>query len=105
MNSECWGFSFFDLDMNLCINIVMFMVCIILLSTIPVCIISGWVMGGVKDKYLKFESAGYQYLGQCATGLYHLKKYFSVSILHFDFHTLVRISYNVFIRNMESKYE
>ena len=33
---------------------------------------AGWVMGGVKDKYLKRESAGYQYIGRGASVLDHI---------------------------------
>ena len=42
-------------------------------------------MGGVKDKYLKYEAAGEQYVGSCASGLNHLSKYFVVTPAYFDF--------------------
>ena len=42
-------------------------------------------MGGVKDRYLKRESAGDQYVGRCAAGLDQLSKQFAVSPPYFDF--------------------
>ena len=36
---------------------------------ILVCIRCGWVMGGVKDKHLKYEAAGDQYVVRYASGL------------------------------------
>ena len=41
---------------------------------ISICIRAGWVMGGVKYKYLKHKSAGDQYVGRCASGLNPLEK-------------------------------
>jgi hypothetical protein len=35
--------------------------------------------GGTRDKYIKFENAGDQYLGRCLTGLNSLHKEFSIS--------------------------
>ena len=32
------------------------------------CIRTGWIMGGPKDKYIFRESAGDQYVGRCASG-------------------------------------
>ena len=47
---------------------------------VSICVRAGWVMGGrgVKDRYLKRESAGDQYVGQCAAGLDQLSEKFSV---------------------------
>ena len=42
-------------------------------------------MGGVKDKYLKYEAAGDQYVGRCASGLNQLRKEFAVTPAYFDF--------------------
>jgi hypothetical protein len=39
---------------------------------------AGWVMGGVKEKYLKYKAAGDQFVGKCATGINQLCKTFSV---------------------------
>ena len=36
-------------------------------------------MGGVKDKYLKYKSAGDQYVGRCDSGLNQLSKEFAVT--------------------------
>ena len=45
----------------------------------------GWIMGGVKDKYLFYEAAGDHYFGRCATILNRLKKEFAVSHPYFEF--------------------
>ena len=44
-----------------------------------VCICTGWLMGGVKDKYLFRECTGDQYVDRCACGLNHLEQIFAVS--------------------------
>ena len=41
-------------------------------------------MGGVKDKYLKYEATGDQYVGMCASGLNQLIKEFAVTPAYFD---------------------
>ena len=30
---------------------------------------AGWVMGGVKDRYVKYKFSGDQYFGRCASGI------------------------------------
>ena len=52
---------------------------------VSICVRSGWVMGGVKDRYLKHESAGNQYVGCCTAGLDQLSKIFAISPPCFDF--------------------
>lgn len=52
---------------------------------VSICIRCGWVMGGVKDRYLKYEAAGDQYVGRCACGLDQLSKEFGISPVYFDF--------------------
>ena len=52
---------------------------------VSICVRAGWVMGGVKDRYLKRESAGDQYVGRCAAGLDQLSKRFAISPPYFDF--------------------
>ena len=47
--------------------------CTVTPPIVSICIRSGWVMGGVKGKYLKSESSGDQYVGRCASGLEQLK--------------------------------
>jgi hypothetical protein len=42
-------------------------------------------MGGVKDRYLKYEAAGDRYVGRCACGLDQLSKEFGISPVYFDF--------------------
>ena len=52
---------------------------------VSICIRAGWVMGGVKDRYLKRELAGNQYACRCAAGMYQLSKLFAISPPYFDF--------------------
>ena len=40
-------------------------------------------MGGVKDKYLKYEAAGNQYVGRCSSGLNQLRKESAVTPAYF----------------------
>ena len=54
-------------------------------------ILAGWVLGGVKDKYLFSEKAGDQYAGRCTSCLDQLKKEFAVSPPYFDFTKLFEI--------------
>jgi hypothetical protein len=49
------------------------------------CIRAGWTMGGVKDRYLKYEAAGDQFVGRAAACLDLLSKHFAVSPPHWDF--------------------
>lgn len=55
---------------------------------ISLCLRVGWTMGGVKERYLKHEKAGDQYVGRCATGLDQLKKEFGASPPYFDFSSI-----------------
>ena len=59
--------------------------CTISPPIILICIQCGWVMGGVKDKYLKYEAAGDQYIGMCASWLNQFSKEFAVTPAYFDF--------------------
>ena len=52
---------------------------------VSVCIRAGWVMGGVKDIYLKYKAAGDQFVGRCAACLDLLSSNFAVSPPHWDF--------------------
>jgi hypothetical protein len=54
-------------------------------SIVSICLRAGWVMGGVKDRYLKYERAGDQYVGRCASCLDQTSKNFAVSPPYFDF--------------------
>ena len=45
-------------------------------------------MGVVKDKYLKCEYDGDQYVGGCESGFDQLEKIFSASPLYFDFSSI-----------------
>ena len=54
----------------------------------PLCIRAGWVLGGMKDKYIFHENAGDQYVGRCASLLDQLSKEFAVSTPYFDFSEL-----------------
>ena len=40
---------------------------------------AGWTLGGTRDKYIKYESAGDQFLGRTVCGLNSLVKEFSTS--------------------------
>ena len=44
-----------------------------------ICNRAQWKMGGTRDKYIKFENAGDQFLGRSLTGLNSLQKEFSIS--------------------------
>ena len=66
-----------DLGTNSCRKGVVTMVSAGCLNSPPIISISircGWVMGGEKDKCLKYKAAGNQYVGRCASGLNQLSK-------------------------------
>ena len=56
-------------------------------------------MGGVKDRYLKRESAGDQYVGRCADGLDQLSKRFAISPPYFDFTNISEAIERACLRN------
>ena len=62
--------------------------CTVSPTIVSIYIISGWVMGGVKEKYLKCESDGDQYVGGCASGPNHIEKTFAASPPYFDFSSI-----------------
>ena len=39
-------------------------------------------MGPIKDRYVHYEKAGYQFVGISVTGIYSLKTEFIVSLVH-----------------------
>ena len=53
--------------------------CTISPSMASICTRAGWAMGGTRDKYIKYESAGDQFLGRTLCGLNSLVKEFSIS--------------------------
>jgi hypothetical protein len=53
--------------------------CTVSLSMSSICNRAGWKMGGTRDKYIKYESAGDQFLGRTLCGLSSLVKEFSTS--------------------------
>lgn len=55
---------------------------------VSICVRAGWSMGGVKDRYLKHEKAGDQYVGRCATCADQNSKDFAISPPYFDFSSL-----------------
>ena len=59
--------------------------CTVSLPVVSICIQCGWAMGGVKNGYLKYEEAEYQYVGQWDTDKYQLSKIFSLSPAYFGF--------------------
>ena len=59
------------------------------LPIVSICRRAGWVMCGVKDKYLlSAKSSGDQYVGRFASGLDHLEKCFPASPPYFDFSSI-----------------
>jgi hypothetical protein len=52
--------------------------CTVSPSMASICNRTGWKMGGTRDKYIKYEAAGDQFLGQTLCGLDSLVKEFSV---------------------------
>ena len=58
--------------------------CTVLPPIVSLCIRVGWIMGGLKDKYLFYESAGDHYIGRCTTTINRVKKEFAVSPAYFD---------------------
>jgi hypothetical protein len=71
---------------------------------IPLCIRAGWVIWGVKDKYLFRESAGDQYVSRCASCLDQLTKEFAVSPPYFDFTSLEDEQKKVIMQEKLSKF-
>ena len=58
--------------------------CTVSPSMSAICTRAGWAMGGTRDKYIKYESAGDQFLGRTLCGLNSLVKEFSISPPFFD---------------------
>ena len=58
--------------------------CTVSPSMASICTRAGWKLGGTRDKYIKFENAGDQYLGRVLCGLNCLTMEFSVSPPFFD---------------------
>lgn len=53
--------------------------CTICPSMSSICNRAGWKLGGTRDKYIKYEAAGDQFLGRTLCGLNSLTKEFSLS--------------------------
>ena len=53
--------------------------CTIAPAMASICNRAGWKMGGTRDKYIRYENAGDQFLGRTLTGINSLSKEFSVS--------------------------
>ena len=82
------GFEAGDLGSHYCRKGVATMLavgCAVSPPIVPLCIWVGWVLGGVKDKYLFSEKSGDRYVGRCASFLGQLKKEFAFSLPYFDF--------------------
>ena len=41
---------------------------------VSICLISNWTLGGVQDRYIKYEGAGDQFVGKAVSGIPILKK-------------------------------
>ena len=77
-----------DLGTHLCCKGVATMVassCTVSPHIFSMFVRAGWVMEGVKDRYLKRESVGEKYVGYCAAGLDQLSKRFDISPPYFYF--------------------
>ena len=61
--------------------------CTISPSMASICNRAGWKMGGTRDKYIKYESAGDQFLGRTLCGFSSLTKEFSLSPPFFNVST------------------
>ena len=61
--------------------------CTVAPSMSSICSRAGWKLGGARDKYIKFESAGDQFLGRTLCGLNPLVKEFSFSPPFFNLAT------------------
>ena len=74
------GFEAGDIGSHSCRKGVATMVaagCTVYLPIVALCIQAGWVLGGVKDKYLFRDRSSDQYVGRCDSCLDQLKKEFS----------------------------
>ena len=58
--------------------------CTVAPSMAAICNQAGWKMGGTRDKYIKFENAGDQFLGRVLTGLNPVSSDFALSCPYFD---------------------
>ena len=58
--------------------------CTVSPSMAAICNRAGWKMGGTRDKYIKYENAGDQFLGRTLCGLNSLVKEFSISSPFFN---------------------
>jgi len=62
--------------------------CTVCPPLLSLCICAGWIMEGMKEKYIFCEKAGDQYVGRCASLLDQLSKEFAVSPPYFNFESL-----------------
>ena len=88
MQLKIIGFEQGDIGSHYCRKGVATMLavgCAVSPPIVPLCIWVGWVLGGVKDKYLFSEKSGDQYVGRYASSLDQLKKEFAFSLPYFDF--------------------
>ena len=53
-------------------------------SIVSVCLRCGWSLGGVQDRYLRYEAAGDQFLGRVVAGLPLNKPDFALLPPHFE---------------------
>ena len=57
-----------------------------------VCLRANFTLGRVKDRYIKYEKAGDQFVGRAVTGLPILKKSSQCPLLTFLFHHVKMIA-------------
>ncbi|KAL3793017.1 hypothetical protein ACHAWO_008273 [Cyclotella atomus] len=66
-----------------------------------ICIRANWKMPGVMNRYIKWESAGDQYVGRCVSGRKRLDKTFAESIPYFDFSSYSMLEKEVKMRELD----
>ena len=52
---------------------------------VSICLVAGWVMRCIKDRFLKYASSGNHYVGRCKNCADHNSFKFAVSTPHLDF--------------------
>jgi hypothetical protein len=67
-----------------------------------ICIRANWKMPGVMNRYIKYESAGDQYVGRCVSGRNRLNKRFAESLPYFDFSDLSAVDKERKMREQDS---
>ena len=94
MQHKILGFGAGDIGSHSCRKEVATLVdagCTVPPPIVTLCILAGWFLSGVNDKYLSREKSIYQYVKRCASCLDQPKNEFAVSPQYFDFTELCEI--------------